>query len=85
MTITISLAPDEEAYLHTKAVRENINAEVVAHDVLVKALLWEAQDRTGAIEGIKRGAEAFEQGRFRRFSEFEAEQRTKYQISSANK
>ncbi len=72
MTITINLAP-EEAKLHQKAVREGQAAKDVAHDVLVQALEWDAQDRAEAIAGIKRGLEDFEQGRFRRFSEFEAE------------
>ncbi len=65
--------------------REGLNAEVVAHDVLVQALDWEAQDRAEAIAGIQRGMEAFEQGRFRRFSEFEAEQRAKYSLPSGDK
>lgn len=73
MTLTITLAPDEEAKLHQKALREGLNAETVAHDVLVQALDWEAQDRAEAVEGIQRGIDAFEQGRYRRFSEYKAE------------
>lgn len=84
MIITINLAP-EEAKLHQKAVREGLNAEAVAHDVLVRALEWDAQDRAEAVEGIKRGTENFEQGRFRRFSEFEAEQRAKYSLPAGDK
>ena len=84
MTITISLAP-EEAKRHQKAVREGLNAEAVAHDVLVQALEWEAQDRAEAVEGIHRGTDAFEQGRFHRFAEFEAEQRLKYSLPSGDK
>jgi hypothetical protein len=34
-------------------------------------LQWEAQDRAEAVAGIQRGLKDFEQGRFRRFSEFE--------------
>ncbi len=83
--MTIILAPQEEARLHQKAVREGLNVEVIAHNVLVQALDWEIQDRADAVEGIKRGIEAFDQGRFRRFSEFEAEQRVKYSLSSTNK
>ena len=78
MTITIHLAPEEEAKLYQKAVREGSNAESVAHDVLVQALDWETQDRAEAVEGIQRGITAFEQKRFRRFSEFEAKQRVMY-------
>ncbi len=85
MTITINLAPEEEAKLHQKAVREGLNAEAVAHDVLVQALEWEALDRAEAVEGIKRGLADFEQGRFRRFSEFEAEQRVKHSLPAGDK
>jgi predicted transcriptional regulator len=85
VTLTIHLAPEEEANLHEKSVREGLNAEVVAHDVLVRALEWENQDRAEAIAGIQHGLEDFEQGRFRRFSEFEREQRAKYALPSADK
>ena len=85
MTITISLAPEEVAKLHLRAVREGVNAEVVAHDVLIQALDWEAQDRAEAIEGITQGIDAFNQGRYRRFSEFEVEQRTKYSLPDTAK
>jgi hypothetical protein len=43
-----------------------------------EVLREELQDRAEAITGIQRGLQAFEEGRFRRFSEFEAEQRMKY-------
>ena len=85
MTITINLAPEEEARLHQKAVREGLNAEALAHDVLVQALEWDAQDRAEAVAGIERGLEDFAQGRFRRFSEFEAEQRAKYSLPNGDK
>ena len=85
MTITINLAPEEEAKLHQKAVREGLDAEAVAHDVLVQALEWDAQDRAEAVAGIQRGMEDFERGRFRRFSEFEAEQRAKYSLPNGDK
>ena len=42
MTITITLAPEEEAQLRRKAVREGRDTETVAHAVLVQALEWEA-------------------------------------------
>ena len=84
MTITINLAPDEEAKLHQKAVREGLNAEAVAHDVLVQALEWDAIDRAEAVAGIQRDLEDFAQGRFRRFSGFKAEQRAKYSLPSGD-
>ncbi len=85
MVLTIHLAPEEEAELHQTAMREGLNAEAVAHDMLVQALAWQAQDRAEAIAGIQRGLEDFEQGRFRRFSEFEAEQRAKYSLPNGDK
>ncbi len=85
MTLTITLAPDEEAKLHQKAAREGLDAEAAAHNALMEALEWEAQDRAEAVEGIKRGLTDFAQGRFRRFSEFEAEQRAKYSLPTRDK
>lgn len=85
MTLTINLAPEEEAKLHQKAMREGLDAEAVAHDVLVQALEWDAIDRAEAVAGIQRGLEEFAQGRFRRFSEFEAEQRAKYSLPNGDK
>ena len=85
MTITITLAPEEEAQLRRKTVREGQATKTVAHAVLVQALEWEAQDRAEAVMGIQRGIDAFEQGRFRRFSEFEAEQRAKYGLPSGDR
>jgi predicted transcriptional regulator len=85
MTITINLAPDEEAKLHQKVVRDGLDAEAIAYNALVQALEWDTQDRVEAVEGIQRGIEAFEQGRFRRFSEFEAEQRAKYSLPAGDK
>ena len=80
MTITINLAPEEEAKLYRKAAREGQSAEAIARDALIEALEWDAQDRAEAVEGIKRGLADFEQDRSRRFSEFEAEQRVKYSL-----
>jgi hypothetical protein len=80
MAITIDLAPEEEAQLRHKAAREGQQTEAVARAVIVRALAWDAQDRAEAIEGIQQGLVAFEQGHCRRFSEFEAEQRLKYNL-----
>lgn len=65
--------------------REGLNAEAVAHDVLVQALEWDAIDRAEAVAGIQRGLEDFAQGRFRRFSEFEAEKRAKCSLPNGDK
>ena len=65
MSITIQLSPDLEEQLRTKAAREGISEEVAAKQLLRDALEWEAQDFAEAVEGIRRGLEACDEGRFR--------------------
>lgn len=84
MTITIHLAPEEKTKLHQKAAREGQSAETTAHNALIEALEWDALDRAEAVKGIKCGLADFEQGRFRHFSEFEAEQRAKYLLQNGD-
>ncbi len=74
MTIIISLSPQVEAQLREKAARQGQDVSLVAADLLASALEWEAQDSEKAIEGIQRGFDDFEAGRFRSFEEFAEEQ-----------
>lgn len=69
MSITIQLSPDLEEQLRTKATREGISEEVAAKQLLEDALEWDAQDFAEAVEGIRRGLEACEEGRMRPASE----------------
>lgn len=78
--MSITLAPDTEARLREKAVREGQDIDTLADTLLNMALEWEIQDRAEAIEGIKRGLNDFEEGRFRPFKEFAAEQRAKFNL-----
>ena len=80
MIITINLPPDAEQRLREKAARQGQDAETVAAAVLIEALEWDAQDRAEAIEGVQRGLEDFQAGRYRSFNEFAAEQRRKYNL-----
>lgn len=68
MSITIN--PDTEARLRDIAVREGQDINTLADALLNLALEWAAKDRAEAVEGIKRGLEAFEEGRYRPFREF---------------
>jgi len=75
MTIVISLSPEVEAQLREKAARQGQDVSLVAAELLASVLEWEARDSEEAIEGIQRGLDDFEVGRFRSFDEFAEEQR----------
>jgi predicted transcriptional regulator len=75
MTIVISLSPELEARLREKAARQGQDVNLVAAELLASVLEWEAQDSEEAIEGIQRGLDDFEAGRFHSFHEFAEEQR----------
>lgn len=75
MTIVISLSPQVEAQLREKAARQGQDVSLVAAELLASVLEWEAQDSEEAIEGIQRGLDDFEVGRFRSFDEFAEEQK----------
>lgn len=78
MAIIISLSPELEARLREKADQQGQDVSLVAAELLARVLEWEAQDSEEAIEGIQRGLDDFEAGRFRSFHEFGEEQRRKY-------
>ena len=80
MTITVTLSPESEAKLLEKAVRQGKDVATVAAEMLASVLEWEAQDYEEAVEGIQRGLDDFEAGRFRSFAEFAEEQRRKYNL-----
>jgi predicted transcriptional regulator len=80
MTIVISLSPELEARLREKAARQGQDVSLVAAELLASVLEWEAQDSQEAIEGIQRGLDDFEAGRFRSFDKFAEEQRRKYNL-----
>ena len=73
MAILISLPPDLEAKLQAKAERQGQDIAVVAADLLSDILEWDDDDTEAAIQGIQKGLDDFEPGRFRTFSDFTAE------------
>lgn len=75
MTITVTLSPEAEAKLLEKAARQGKDVATVAAELLASVLEWEAQDYEEAVEGIQRGLDDFEAGRFRSFAEFAKEPR----------
>jgi predicted transcriptional regulator len=75
MTIVISPCSEVEARLRKKAARQGQDVNLVAAELLASVLQWEAQDSEEAIEGIQRGLDDFEAGRFCSFNEFAEEQR----------
>jgi hypothetical protein len=71
----IAINPNTEAKLRERAVRDGQDIDTLADSLLTMALEWEAQDHAQAVEGIRAGLRAFEEGRCRPFAEFAAEQR----------
>lgn len=82
MTINVALSPEVEARLLERASREGKDVSVVAAELLASVLEQEAQDYQEAVEGIQRGLDDFESGRFRAFQDFAEEQRRKYDLPS---
>ena len=80
MTITLNLSPELEAKLLEKAAKHGKVVATVATQLLASILDWEASDTEAAIEGIERGLDDFEAGRFRSFEAFAEEQRRKYNL-----
>ena len=80
MTITL----DDELYkmLQTQAAREGRDTDTVARELLAASLTDAARDFSEAVEGIRRGFEDFEAGRYRTLAEVRAEKKAKYGIGS---
>ena len=83
--MSIMLTPETEARLQKKAQHRGEDINHVADTLLAEALEWEEQDHFEAVEGIRRGLEAFEQGRCRPFHDFVTEQRAKHNLPSTHK
>jgi predicted transcriptional regulator len=80
MAVVITLSPELETLLLDRAARQGQEVNLVASELLAGALEWQEQDLVEAIEGIQRGLDDFEVGRFRNFQEFAEEQRLKYNL-----
>jgi predicted transcriptional regulator len=80
MTIVITLSPELETLLLDRAARQGQEVNLVASKLLAAVLEWQEQDSAEAIEGIQRGLDDFEVGRFRNFQEFAEEQRLKHNL-----
>ncbi|MCL1465704.1 hypothetical protein [Argonema galeatum] len=80
MSITVTLSPEAEAKLFEEAARQGKDVSIVAAELLVKILEWEAQDYAEAIAGIQRGLDDFAVGKSRSFEAFAEEQRRKYNL-----
>lgn len=80
MAIVITLSPELETLLLDRAARQGQEVNLVASELLAGVLEWQEQDSAEAIEGIQRGLDDFEVGRFRNFQEFAEEQRLKYNL-----
>ncbi|MBW4667783.1 MAG: hypothetical protein KME60_10180 [Cyanomargarita calcarea GSE-NOS-MK-12-04C] len=80
MAIIVTLNPELEALLRSKAAQQGQDVNLVASELLASVLELEAQETQETIQGIQQGLDNFEAGRFRSFDEFALEQRRKYNL-----
>ena len=81
--MTIQISPQIEAKLREKALQEGRNLNETVETLLDFALEWEIQERAETIAGIKRGLDAFAQGKSRPFREFDTEMRNRHHLPPA--
>lgn len=79
MAIIVTLSPELEALLLSKAAQRGQDVNLVASELLASVLEWE-QDAQEAIKAIEQGLDDFETGRFRSFQDFAEEQRQKFNL-----
>ena len=82
MSIVVTLNPELEALLHSRAAQQGQDVNFVATELLASILNWEENDSEEAIKGIQQGLDDFEAGRYRSFQNFADEQRNKYNLSA---
>ncbi len=82
MSIVVTLNPELEALLHSRAAQQGQDINFVATELLASILNWEEKDSEEAIKGIQQGLDDFEAGRYRSFQNFADEQRNKYNLSA---
>jgi len=82
MSIVVTLNPELEALLHSRAAQQGQDINFVATELLASILNWAEKDSEEAIEGIQQGLDDFEAGRYRSFQNFADEQRNKYNLSA---
>ena len=80
MSIVVTLNPELEALLHSRAAQQGQDVNFVATELLASILNWEENDSEEAIKGIQQGLDDFEAGRYRSFQDFADEQRNKYNL-----
>jgi predicted transcriptional regulator len=79
MPIVVSLSPQLEALLRQRATQQGQHVDVVASELLAWALVQ--PDAEAAVQGIQRGLDDFEAGRFRPFQDFAQERRVSLGLS----
>lgn len=81
MTLTLDLPPQIESILQQKAESTGQDMHSLALAMLVCGLSADDRDFLEAVEGIQKGLDDFEQGRFSSFEDFIAEQNEKHGLS----
>ena len=80
MSITVNLNSEIEAQLRETAAKQGRDVSIVAAELLTTILKREAEETQEVVEGIQRGLDDFEAGKFRSFAQFAEEQRRKYNL-----
>ena len=78
--MTITLNKELSELLQAKATREGRDTNTVAQELLAASLTDAARDFSEAVEGVRRGLEDFEAGRYRSLAEVKADKKAKYGI-----
>lgn len=76
----ITLKPETEALLRERAARDGVGVSVIADEIVLAGLEWQARDREEAAESLRRPLVQSDAGQVRRFSEVAAEWRAKYNL-----
>lgn len=80
MSIVVTLNPQLEALLHSRAAKQGQDVNFIVSELLASILDWEEKDSEETIKGIQTGLDDFEAGRYQSFQDFAAEQRHKYNL-----
>jgi predicted transcriptional regulator len=70
MSIVVTLNPELEALLHSRAAQQGQDVNFVVTELLASILNWEEKDSKEAIKGIQQGLDDFEAGRHRSSQDF---------------
>jgi predicted transcriptional regulator len=81
MSILISLSPEIQEQLQQKAISQGRDINLVANDLLSRAMQLDDLELQESIVAIQEGFDDFDAGHSQSFNSFAEEQRSKYDLS----